>query len=76
MIILLLMLLMFDFSYADAAVSNALPIVDDLVAVQQGNLPIILSAPHGGHRTIPEVPARRGIGVRQFVSRGTITPLS
>ncbi|MGH7872333.1 MAG: hypothetical protein ACREQO_08955 [Candidatus Binatia bacterium] len=69
MIILLLMLLMFDFSYADAAVSNALSVVDDLVAVQQGNLPIILSAPHGGYRTIPDVPARRGIGVRQFVTQ-------
>ncbi len=70
MIILLLMLLMFDFSYADAAVPNALPIVDDLVAVEQGNLPIIFSASHGGHRAIPQVPVRRGIGVGRFVSRG------
>ena len=69
MIVLLLMLLMFDFAYADAATPNALPITDSLVAVQYGNLPIILSAPHGGHRTVPDVPVRRGIGVRQFVTQ-------
>lgn len=31
-------------------------------------LPIILSAPHGGREPIPNIPARKGIGVSQFTS--------
>ena len=38
-----------------------------LVSVEAGNLPIILSAPHGGSEPIPGVSEREGKGVRQFV---------
>lgn len=39
------------------------PATSDLVAVQEGKLPIILSAPHGGTKPIPDVPARTGEGM-------------
>ena len=42
---------------------------DRLVTIEPGDLPIILSAPHGGHNEIPGVPARRGEGVAQFKNR-------
>lgn len=35
----------------------------DLIATQEGRLPIILSAPHGGQAEVPEVPARKGEGL-------------
>lgn len=35
----------------------------DLVAVQEGQLPIILSAPHGGLAKVPGVPERKGEGL-------------
>jgi N-formylglutamate amidohydrolase len=38
-------------------------VASDLVAVQQGALPIILSAPHGGDKPIPGVPVRTGEGL-------------
>jgi N-formylglutamate amidohydrolase len=34
-----------------------------LVEIQQGELPIILSAPHGGTREIPDVSPRKGEGI-------------
>jgi len=40
----------------------------ELLTVWAGMLPIILSAPHGGRRSIPGVPARRGAGVIQFAT--------
>lgn len=40
----------------------------DLVVVQEGTLPIILSAPHGGSTAIPDALLRRGLGVDQFVT--------
>jgi N-formylglutamate amidohydrolase len=36
---------------------------DELVAIQAGELPIILSAPHGGTREIAGVPPREGTGL-------------
>jgi N-formylglutamate amidohydrolase len=36
------------------------------VSVESGNLPLILTAPHGGGGAIDGVPAREGKGVRQF----------
>jgi N-formylglutamate amidohydrolase len=41
---------------------------DDLVFVQTGTLPIIVSAPHGGRAAVPGVPERLGVGVAQFAT--------
>lgn len=40
--------------------------VSNLVATEQGQLPIILSAPHGGRVAIPDVAERTGDGVSAF----------
>ncbi len=40
----------------------------DLLFVQKGDLPIILTAPHGGRKPIPETPERKGVGVKKFVT--------
>lgn len=43
---------------------------ENLVTVATGELPIVLSAPHGGRRAIPNVPERQGgDDVRRFVDR-------
>src|SRR6202012_5569180 len=48
----------------------------DLVFVQKGTLPIIVSAPHGGKKATPGGPERRGVGVKQFATvRDTNTDL-
>jgi len=41
---------------------------ESLLTVRVGMLPIILSAPHGGRAPIPDIAARRGIGVPQFTA--------
>jgi N-formylglutamate amidohydrolase len=41
---------------------------EDLVIVQKGTLPIIISAPHGGRKKIPDVPERLGKGVANFAT--------
>src|SRR5687768_13186338 len=38
-----------------------------LVTVVRGDLPIVLTAPHGGQATLPDTPARKDTGVRSFV---------
>lgn len=38
---------------------------DDLVLVQRGDLPILLSAPHGGTQPLPGVAARTGAGLKE-----------
>ena len=62
--VLLVALLCFSFD-ALAQSANA---PDKLLTVWAGMLPIILSAPHGGRQPIPDVPARRGVGVAQFAA--------
>ncbi|HVO91333.1 MAG TPA: hypothetical protein VMT22_00745 [Terriglobales bacterium] len=69
MIVLFLLLMMFEGVEAGAGAPTTRPFADDLVAAQIGDLPIILSAPHGGQRAVPDVPVRRGVGVRQFVTQ-------
>lgn len=39
---------------------------EDFVTVQKGTLPIIVSAPHGGRKKVPDVPERIGKGVANF----------
>lgn len=38
----------------------------DFVTVQKGTLPIIISAPHGGRKKVPDVPLRVGTGLTNF----------
>jgi N-formylglutamate amidohydrolase len=40
-----------------------------LVTALSGDLPIILSAPHGGREAVPDVPPRLGKGVRNFQTK-------
>ncbi|MCI0703776.1 MAG: N-formylglutamate amidohydrolase [Planctomycetia bacterium] len=42
------------------------PKPEDFVTVQKGTLPIILSAPHGGRKKVPDVPERVGKGLKNF----------
>jgi N-formylglutamate amidohydrolase len=39
---------------------------EDFVTVQKGTLPIIVSAPHGGRKKVPDVPERLGRGIANF----------
>ncbi len=41
---------------------------DSLVVIRHGDLPIILSAPHGGRISPPDVPQRDGAGISQFAT--------
>ncbi|MCE9567730.1 MAG: hypothetical protein K8U57_37495 [Planctomycetes bacterium] len=40
----------------------------DFVVVQKGTLPIIVSAPHGGRKKVPDVPERLGTGIANFAT--------
>ena len=65
-IALLLLTLVAIVPAAPAAPEEAKP--EDLVLVQKGTLPIIVSAPHGGRKAIPGVTMRAGTGVTNFFS--------
>jgi N-formylglutamate amidohydrolase len=41
---------------------------EDFVMIQKGTLPIIVSAPHGGLKKVPEVPERMGLGIANFTT--------
>ncbi len=57
---------------AFVAFAPALPLAsneakpEDLVLIQKGTLPIIVSAPHGGRKKVPDVPERLGKGIANF----------
>ncbi len=42
------------------------PKLEEFVTVQKGALPVILSAPHGGKKKVPDVPERTGKGLTNF----------
>lgn len=50
--------------------SQDTPKPEDFVTVQKGTLPIIISAPHGGRKPIPDLPERKGpnTGREKFVT--------
>ena len=41
---------------------------DELLMIHQGDLPIVISAPHGGSLSIPDVPPRKGEGLESGAS--------
>lgn len=56
-------------SIFDASSAWSAETLDRLVLVESGDLPIILTAPHGGSESIPGVPDRKGVGVDLFSTR-------
>lgn len=70
-----------QFCVADFAVAEERGFVAaDFVTIQKGDLPIILSAPHGGEMAIPGVPVRTGEGLQKgpsgfFAARDANTEL-
>jgi N-formylglutamate amidohydrolase len=44
------------------------PRADDFVHVRKGTLPVVISAPHGGRKKVPDVAERKGDGIKQFVT--------
>ena len=66
---LCLLLAGLDSRFASAQEKSAQEKNASLVTVESGNLPIILSAPHGGHDSIPNVTERQGEGVERFNPR-------
>ena len=51
------------------SVASAQSLTRELITVAAGDLPIILTAPHGGRESIPDVPERKGKDVAQFKNR-------
>ena len=52
------------------------PAIDDskpLVIIQEGTLPVIISAPHGGRRLVPDAPRRTGANVPRSKTKKTFT---
>jgi N-formylglutamate amidohydrolase len=40
----------------------------ELITITPGNMPLIITAPHGGVEDIPDCPPRKGVGAKQFVT--------
>src|SRR5947207_14737135 len=55
-------------SILPAAWGRDQPDTSDLITVRRGDLPLVLSAPHGGRRPIPGVLERKGEGAIRFVT--------
>ena len=53
-------------AFTPAADEPKAPKPEDFVTVQKGTLPVILSAPHGGKKKVPDVPERVGTGLTNF----------
>jgi N-formylglutamate amidohydrolase len=51
-----------------AAAQESVQIDASLVTIQQGDIPIVLSTPHGGRKRILDVPERKGDGAQEFVA--------
>lgn len=51
-----------------AVAAHAEPKPHPLIAFESGDLPIILTAPHGGRAEVPGVAAREGKGIPRFVA--------
>jgi N-formylglutamate amidohydrolase len=54
------------------------PVDDELLIIRDGDLPILITAPHGGKLDLPDVPARTGDGLKKgpsgfFAGRDTGT---
>jgi N-formylglutamate amidohydrolase len=58
--------LLFPALAALAPAAPEAPKPEDFVTVQKGTLPVILSAPHGGRKKVPDVPERVGKGLTNF----------
>jgi N-formylglutamate amidohydrolase/glutamine amidotransferase PdxT len=61
--------LIFSNSFAAESIAKAEAKSHPLVTSLAGDLPIILSAPHGGRDAVPDVPVRLGKGVEKFVPK-------
>ena len=64
-----LLLASLDSRFASAQQKPAQEKIESLVTIELGDLPIILSAPHGGRDDIPGLAERRGEGVERFNPR-------
>ena len=60
--------LIFSNSFAAETIAKSAAKPQPLVTSLAGDLPIILSAPHGGRNAVPDVPVRVGKGVEKFVA--------
>ncbi len=54
---------------SDAKSTRLKPSATTAITVMPGSLPILLTAPHGGHAAIPGVGERRGEGLANFVAK-------
>ncbi len=60
--------LLFVFLFASFVPAQDVKIPAYMLTEQKGELPILLSAPHGGRKPIPDCPVRKGFNVPKFVT--------